>query len=203
MTTDIRTPEQMSALADGELGPDETRFLLRRLEGEPALAVQWQRLHLVRASLRGELGPLADAGFASAVAARIEAETRPAAAYGWRRAALGGAIAAGVAALALFSIAPPQPAAPGSVPVLADVAAVRTGDLARQLPVQRVSDRAWAPLPAGAPVDPRLESYYLRHGGAAAAAPRGGFIPYVYVVATPSAAAPIPLREPDAAAQPR
>jgi hypothetical protein len=87
--------------------------------------------------------------------------------------------------------------------VLADVAPVRTGDLARQLPAQRVSDRAWAPLPVAAPIDPRLESYYLRHGGAAASAPRGGFIPYVYVVATPSAAAPIPLREPEATVESR
>jgi anti-sigma factor RsiW len=203
MSTDPRTREQLSALADGELGPDETRFLLRRLEAEPALAAQWQRLHLVRASLRGELGPLADAGFAAAVAARLPSAAAPAAVRGWRRTALGGAIAAGVAALALFAIAPQQPAAPGGVPVLADVAPVRTGDLARQLPAQRVSDRAWTPLPVAAPIDPRLESYYLRHGGAAAASPRGGFIPYVYVVATPSAAAPIPLREPEASAEPR
>lgn len=196
MSIDPNTLEQLSALADGELGPDETRFLLRRLAAEPALAARWQRHHLARACLRREAVLLPDAGFAAAVAARIVEQQQPAVRRSWLRNAAGGAIAAGVAVVALFSISmPPQDS--GSGPVLSSVEPVRTGDLELRQPVQRVSDQMWAPLPVSAPVDPQLEGYFLRHSGAAASAPRGGFVPYVYVVATPAAnAAPIPLREP-------
>jgi hypothetical protein len=204
MNADPSLREQLSALADGELGADETRFLLRRIDADPALAAAWQRTHLVRACLRRERGVLPDPGFADAVAARIRAEAAPVALGGWRRTALGGAIAAGVAALALFAIAPQSPQAPAGGPVLAEVAPLSTADLAVRAPaseMQRASDRTWAPLPVAAPFDPRLESYFLRHGGAAAGAPRGGFVPYVNVVATPAAAPPIPLRAPAAASE--
>ncbi len=195
MSIDSKTLEQLSALADGELGPDETRFLLRRLDAEPELAARWQRYHLARACLRREPALLPDAAFAAAVSARLVDQQRPAARRSWLRSAAGGAIAAGVAAMALFSIATP-PQGDGTGPVLSSVAPVRTNDLELRQPVQRVSDRVWAPLPVSAPIDPQLEDYFLRHSGAAASAPRGGFVPYVYVVATPaSAAAPIPLRE--------
>jgi len=197
---DSNTREQLSALADGELGPDQTRFLLRRLDAEPELAACWQRYHLARACLRREPALLPDPSFAAAVSARLVDQQRPAASRSWLRSAAGGAIAAGVAAAALFAIAtPPQDA--GSGPQLSSVAPVRTNDLELRQPVQRVSDRVWAPLPVSAPIDPQLEGYFLRHSGAAASAPRGGFVPYVYVVATPaSVPAQIPLG--DSAASP-
>ena len=196
MSIDPQTLEQLSALADGELGPDETRFLLRRLEAEPELAARWQRYHLARACMRHEPALLPVAGFSAAVAARLDVKQQTAARRSWLRHATGGAIAAGVAAMALFSISNPPPDA-GSGPVLSSVAPVRTGDLELRQPVQRVSDQMWAPLPVSAPIDPQLEDYFLRHSGAAASAPRGGFVPYVYVVATPAAtAAPVPLLQP-------
>jgi negative regulator of sigma E activity len=201
MSNDSSLREQLSALADGELAPDQARFLLRRIDAEPALAAEWQRIHLMRACLRRERGRLADPGFAEAIAARLRAEAAPAALGGWRRTLLGGAIAAGVAALALFAVGPRTVTAPSGNPVLAEVAPLDTRDLAlRAAPgeLQRVSDRTWAPLPVAAPFDPGVESYFLRHGGAATAAPRGGFVPYVNVVATPAAAPPIPLRDPAA-----
>lgn len=197
MSTDPSLREQLSALADGELGADETRFLLRRLESEPALVAEWQRTHVLRACLRREPGVLPDAGFADAVAARLRAEAAPVVLGGWRRTALGGMVAAGVAALALFAITPSTPDAPSGAPMLAEVAPLSTSDLAVRAPaseMQRASDRTWAPLPVAAPFDPRVEAYFLRHGGAAAGAPRGGFVPYVNVVATPAVAPPIPMR---------
>jgi anti-sigma factor RsiW len=195
MSIDPQTLEQLSALADGELGPDETRFLLRRLQAEPELAARWQRYHLARACLRHEPALLPDAAFAAAVAAQLDLQQPPLVGRSWLRNAVGGALAAGVAALALFSISTPPPDA-GSGPVLTSVAPVRTGELELRQPVQRVSDQMWAPLPVSAPIDPQLEGYFLRHGGAAASAPRGGFLPYVYVVATPAGTAPVPLRGP-------
>jgi sigma-E factor negative regulatory protein RseA len=193
MSTDPNTHEQLSALADGELRADEARFLLRRIESDPELAARWQRYHVVRACLRRESVVLADGGFAAAVAARVGQQVAPAAQRPWLRAALGGAIAAGVAVVALMATAPPVQG-PDGMPILSEVAPLRTDDLAARLPAQRVSDRAWAPLAASGTVDPQVEGYFLRHSGAAAAVPRGGFLPYVYVVATPSDAAPIPRR---------
>ncbi len=195
MSIDPQTLEQLSALADGELGPDETRFLLRRLQAEPELAARWQRYHLARACLRHEPRLLPDATFAAAVAARLDVQQPPLVGRSWLRNAVGGAVAASVAALALFSISMPPPDA-GSGPVLSSVEPVRTGELELRQPVQRVSDQMWAPLPVSAPIDPQVEGYFLRHSGAAASAPRGGFVPYVYVVATPAGPAPMPLRGP-------
>ena len=43
MSQQIR--EQISALMDGELSRDETAFLLRRMEHEPALVTSWSRFH--------------------------------------------------------------------------------------------------------------------------------------------------------------
>jgi anti-sigma factor RsiW len=195
MSHDSDPREQLSALADGELGRDETRFLLRRLDQSPGLARSWESLHRVRSALRHEPGAWPDAGFADAVAARIAAEAAPSRQRPWLQTAIGGAIAAGVAALALFAVAPVPQSPTAGTPVLAEVAPIRTGDLEMRLPAQRVSDRMWAPLPVSAPVDPQVESYFLRHSGLAAGSPRGGFLPYVYVVATPAAAAPVPLRQ--------
>jgi negative regulator of sigma E activity len=197
MSNEPSLREQLSALVDGELGADQTRFLLRRMDADPGMGIAWQRMHLVRACLRREHGVLPDPGFADAVAARLRAEAAPAAVGSWRRAALGSAIAAGVAALSLFAIVPSSPDAPMGGPSLTDVAPLSTTDLALRAPaneLQRASDRTWAPLSVAGPFDPRVESYFLRHGGAAAGTPRGGFVPYVNVVATPAEAPPVPMR---------
>ncbi|MEO6688925.1 MAG: sigma-E factor negative regulatory protein, partial [Dokdonella sp.] len=44
--------EQLSALMDGELERDETRFLLKRLATDQELPLRWGRYHLVRQSMR-------------------------------------------------------------------------------------------------------------------------------------------------------
>jgi negative regulator of sigma E activity len=177
--------EQLSALADGELGADEARFLLRRCDADRELVARWQRYHVARACLRREPGQLAGRGFADRIAQRIDAESPPLRRARWWQAAAGAAIAASVGALALFSIAPQQQAP--STPQLASTAQVTTGDLEIQERVAPVSYRMWAPLPVSEPLDPRVEGYFLRHSTAANTSTRGGFLPYVYVVATPNA----------------
>ncbi|MDT3492689.1 sigma-E factor negative regulatory protein [Stenotrophomonas maltophilia group sp. msm4] len=106
---DQRHREQLSALVDGELGADEARFLLRRMEHDPELAGCQERWQLLGDVMRGQASALAPAGFSAAVAAAIAAEPAPQAEprrqvrrSGWRAWGGGAALAASVAAVALF-----------------------------------------------------------------------------------------------------
>ena len=51
---DQRHREQLSALVDGELGADEARFLLRRMEHDPELAGCQERWQLLGDVMRGQ-----------------------------------------------------------------------------------------------------------------------------------------------------
>lgn len=106
---DQRHREQLSALVDGELGADEARFLLRRMEHDPELSGSQERWQLIGDVMRGQASLLAPAGFSAAVAAAIAAEPAPQAEprrqvrrTGWRAWGGGAALAASVAAVALF-----------------------------------------------------------------------------------------------------
>lgn len=121
--------EQLSALMDGELDAERSRFLLRRLEGDPALQGAWERWQLVSGSLKGQLSLQVDAGFLARVRDGInegrhagtdsgaeaagmgdgphEAPAR--APHQWLRWAAGGAIAASVAVVALMATQPQPP----------------------------------------------------------------------------------------------
>lgn len=63
--------QQLSALMDGALSPDEARFLLRRLQHDEALAQCWSRWQLCGDILRGQVHAPAPAGFARRVAAAV------------------------------------------------------------------------------------------------------------------------------------
>lgn len=106
---DQRHREQLSALVDGELGAEQARFLLRRLEHDPELGGCQERWQLLGDVMRGQASLLAPAGFSATVAAAIAAEPAPAAEPrqqvrrgGWRVWGGGAALAASVAAVALF-----------------------------------------------------------------------------------------------------
>lgn len=102
---DPNVPESLSAGIDGELSKEQLRFLLRRLDHDPALQHTWTRYHVARDSLRRELPPMATAGFAERVMLAIGDESAPAVASRrshWLRWSTGGAIAASVAAAALM-----------------------------------------------------------------------------------------------------
>lgn len=119
--------EQLSALMDGELDAERSRFLLRRLEGDPALRAAWERWQLVSGSLKGRLALQVDAGFLARVRDGIEAGRHadepmaevgehgaghaPAPAAAWLRWAAGGAIAASVAVVAVMATQPQAPVA--------------------------------------------------------------------------------------------
>lgn len=109
MSTEIK--QQLSALMDGEIERDAARFVLRSVETDRTLAADWSRFHLMRDCLQGRQVLVADAGFAAAVMARIDAEIAPAQAGGsrWVRYLSGGAVAAAVAVVALMASAPEHP----------------------------------------------------------------------------------------------
>lgn len=103
--------QQLSALVDGDLAPDQARFLLRRMEHDTELSGCLERWQLCGDALRGQTRAPAPADFAGRVAAAIAAEslqpaTRAASARGRGNLAKwgGGALAASIAAIALFVV---------------------------------------------------------------------------------------------------
>ncbi len=186
--------EQLSAFCDGEIARDEVRFLLRRLDNDAEARQRFASYHLIGAALRGEATTTAGADFAASVMARLDddaAASPVARTLPWLKAGFGGLIAAGVAAVALVAIAPPAGNPTAGVPTLANATGLRNEDLSQGVPLQRVTERQSFSVPvqgqAVMATDPRVESYFLRHSGATWASARGGYAPYVYVVATPRA----------------
>jgi negative regulator of sigma E activity len=111
---DLHYHQQLSALIDGELAPDQARFLLRRLQHDDELAGCVGRWQMLGDALRGNAIAPAPEGFAARVAVAVAAEApvtgMPRKAGHGRRAIWGGgAIAASVAAVAFFIAVPQVP----------------------------------------------------------------------------------------------
>jgi len=150
---------QVSALFDGELPREQAEMVIRRVLKDSSLRATWGRYALIGACVRGE--PLAAAlpqvDLAARVRARLAAEPEPAVAADvgamaaggvagrsslWRRGAVGGAIAAGVALVSLLTVRYMEPA--GTVP---------TAQMAQQAaPADRIASQAGVAVPAAAPV---------------------------------------------------
>jgi len=122
--------EQLSALMDGELDGDQTRFVLARAQRDPDVARRWARYQFAAQVLRREHPVLLREGFADSVMGAITAPTltvRPRMAHRVLRWGAGGAIAASVAVAALVVTRPagesptasPQPAFARATPVTA------------------------------------------------------------------------------------
>lgn len=110
---------QLSALFDGELPSQQAEMVIRRTLKDPAMRARWERYAVIGACLRGELAAAqTDGGVAGRVRARLAAEAdilAPGAigrrgtggrAFGnyFGRGAMGGAIAAAVAVMAVFVV---------------------------------------------------------------------------------------------------
>ncbi|WP_440222762.1 sigma-E factor negative regulatory protein [Dokdonella sp. MW10] len=195
--------EQLSALMDGELQRDETMFLLRRVEGDRDLLARWSGYHVARQALRRqEILPLR-ADFAASIMAAIEAEAVPVAGRS-RTATLlrwgsGGAIAASVAVAALIATGPggqapsvngqqgtsvaAQVPAASNAPPPSLPAEFRPPLLSPALDAQTASATSGGfSSGAAAPIDPRLQSYLIRHYDAAGSAGQAGMVPYVLLI---------------------
>jgi hypothetical protein len=160
---DDTTCEQLSAWMDGELSPEEARFLERRLQNDPELRAKWERLQLASSCLRGHR-VLAMPGLADRVVASLDAAPPQAS----RRPLLGWAIAASVAALAIAFVprmvttpeAPAiveQPAGPVVVPTAPLAAPAPTpgsADFIAEAPAVEPAPTATPGVLAAAPVGP-------------------------------------------------
>lgn len=192
--------EQLSALMDGELERDETRFLLKRLATDQELPLRWGRYHVVRQTLRRQDLTALTPGFAAAVMARLDLEpgVQTHATATWLRWGAGGAIAASVAVAALVLTRPAGMPTTAVVPLVAHSASQAGASIAvAPAAATSVSSREFrAPLLAPntietAPVnfgsdlsqpiavDPRMQSYLIRHYQAAGAGGQSDFVPYV------------------------
>ena len=110
--TQLCSREQLSALMDGALPEDQTRFLLRRLQHDAALAGCWERWRMAADTMRG-VAPSRrlPTDFASRVAtalqedAPLDAAARASARTAQRRRLGGGAaLAAALAAMAILGL---------------------------------------------------------------------------------------------------
>jgi sigma-E factor negative regulatory protein RseA len=171
--------ELVSALMDGELEREAARFLMRRLEHEPRLAVHFGNYHTIRACMRREPVLAGSDAFIAGIWSRLDGQAADAAVTSrpryarWLRAAAGGAIAAGMAAVALISLRAPDHAT--LAPVAATPAALRPV-LRTEQAAGRFTTRELAPE--------AIEGYLMRHSGAVATV-GGGNAPFVYATAMP------------------
>lgn len=196
--------EDLSALIDGELDAQPSRFALKRVEHDAELRGCWSRYHLIGAAmrrtdtlvLRADLVERVSAGIADAAVPRRGAG---AAVLRW---AAGGAIAASVAVVALVAMRPDASTETGGEPLVASapqatpatgqvpVVPLRATDLQPDMngAAQTVAATEGQPLGPAVLVDPRIESYLIRHNQALSAQGRAGFVSYVPVVASPQPA---------------
>lgn len=148
---------QLSALMDGELSPDEARFLLRRLQHDGELADCWERWQLAGEVLRGRAGVLLPDGFAGRVATALHSEAIPA-----RRAPgllrWGGvALAASVAVVALMVPRPaPDAQVAGGTPLATSVAGPDAPAMRPDVAGHAVAGQAVVAAPA--PAEARVAS---------------------------------------------
>ena len=208
------TQEQLSALLDGELPRDETRFLLRRLDNDPELARRWSRYQIASAVLRNQfVSSVPNDAFVAGVMQRLDeaAVVLPRQSVGGRllRYAGGGAIAAAVAVFALVATRPagtdvsaPVAALASAQPLAAASApAAPVGELHQPITIDQVALPGFIDYAQPA-------SYYqsiVPNYAAASRNPAGqlvngnaaeGFVPYVLVVgARPANAQPAPRSE--------
>jgi negative regulator of sigma E activity len=131
---------QLSALIDGELPPDEARFLLRRLQHDGELGDCWERWQLCGDVLRGQIaGTLLPPGFAARVATAIALEpgaTRVGASSPrWLRWGGGAAFAASVAVIALLLVRQSPQVAPLASQASSQVAAAMPAAPTTPVPV--------------------------------------------------------------------
>ncbi|MEE5089695.1 RseA family anti-sigma factor [Xanthomonas euvesicatoria] len=145
--------QQLSALVDGELSADESRFLLRRLAHDEELAGCHERWQLCGDVLRGAASAPAPLDFAARVRGAIAEEpapqaqpaARPGARWRWGS---GAAIAASVAAIAMFLARErlPDTAAPGAeTPIYATAAQLPPASQTPQVPAGPKAPAAPAP----------------------------------------------------------
>jgi sigma-E factor negative regulatory protein RseA len=188
--------EHLSALMDGELSRDETRFLLRRLDADAQLAMSWSSYQVTSQVMQKRFATPMRANFAEAVMVSIAAEKVQTGRSGLLRWAGGGAIAAAVAVFALTATRPLSDSQPGQPAVTAMANAM--------LPTPRVDTQATSgALPNFSAIDltqPASFDSYSPNSGSVVSIPR--YMRYRNDAAERTPQKPAQA-EPEAAAAPR
>jgi sigma-E factor negative regulatory protein RseA len=160
-----KTREHISSLMDGEISPETSRFLVRRLGSDKDLCATWARYHLVRDCLRHPDGGAYGSDLCQRVS-RVLRDEPPARGHSsltrrWLRPVAGGAIAAAVALMAVVLVDPGratlQPEAANLATAESEASFVNPEGL-RGLPSSRVA--SLNPTPSG---NGRINHYLLRH----------------------------------------
>jgi len=205
MTEQIR--ESLSALLDGELDQVETDHLLGQIRDDGELRRLWGRYHMVGDLLRGEQILLDASTLADRVQAQLRDEPaiiaaprrvqadegrsygqgsvspvttlRPAASqpHSWRRLGVAAALAASVAALAVFIsplLTPEHSANPQPLASLGEPARVPATS------IDAAEGSRWKKLPSD--VEARLNGYLVQHSDYASYNGVGGMLPYTSFV---------------------
>jgi len=100
--------EKISAFLDGESDDVERAFVLKSLQSDPGLASTWERYNLISAAMRRELDVIASPGLAGRIKQELDgtdSDDQGRLFGSWpMRYAAGFAIAASVAAVAIFNL---------------------------------------------------------------------------------------------------
>jgi len=211
---DAALQEQLCAWMDGELPPEQARFLQRRLENDAELRDQWERWQLASACLRGQPLRLMPPSLAQGVAAAVGDTPRRPARWPW--------LASAAAVVLVAVLLPRTPDIPPGPPALGPAMSAATspgGALPAVAGRERPRAMAQSPVSGATAVSdfplaefegrkpwPRspllpesrsIEPYLVRHNALVAEDGLGGFVSYLDVVAHESEAnAPAPADEP-------
>ena len=165
--------EKISELVDNELSHLEHYRLLRTLENDHELRGVWERYHLMGTVIRNELDVMVGPALADRIAQGIRQEI-PVPVYfisrlpSYTRVAAGMAIAASVAAVAIFTL---QPLSPSNAP----------SQIALQSPPPAIAAPA-AVGPAQAAPQGTLNTYLVEHSEFTPNAGMNGMMSYVRIV---------------------
>ena len=191
MTMSKETREHLSALVDGEISRETSRFLVRSLGADDQLRATWTRYHLVRDCLRHQDGSIAGDDLCARVSRALENEqpVKPSRALptSWLKPVAGLAIAASVALMAIVAVGPGIPGAPGAAGELAGKGQVEQFTSPQSLvPGPSSSQASFSNLPDTR--SRKMDSYLVRHYQATGAAGGKGFVTFVPIIITGSKA---------------
>lgn len=165
--------EQVSALMDDECTEQELKLAVRQLARDTALASQWERYHLISDVLKGQTPPELNTDFSRQMNQRLQQEQPlvptelPSQPHqrrrdrSWHRPALGWALAASLAAVAVVLVWPSS---------------------TDQLPTDRLIAQQPASTPSSTQEDDiaaRLTVYMANHNSLASMSSVYGVLPYV------------------------
>jgi len=194
-----RNNEHLSALVDGELDRRESAFLLRRLTADATMQDDWTRYHMTRACLHNEFPgrvDLVDRVRAAIADEQVDPVARmsPLARFG-----IGGALAAGIAMIAVVGLdnrIAPGPEAADQAPAFVSQSSALDRQFSRQAVPAGFSELPASPAATSAD-DPRerISRYIIRHGQASGGS---NFVSFTPILTSDAPVTAVPLDTPSA-----